>query len=600
MSASAAPAEHAASLPGARLATRLGGFADALAQPRERIETAFLDVGARLGDASTLLNRIVEAFEALPRDLDGPQMDEAMGRLAAFAGRAREIANAFAAEKTDIERLLAAVNAATHPIFSLKRSVRMMGILAVNARIVAAGLVDAADEFEVFTTDIAELSASAARTVLAFSEGHDRLAKAVQGAADQFTRFEGAHRSTLAQLAANLDQGLAEVGERRRTSGGRSAETLRISQAIAARVASAVMALQVGDATRQRVQHGEEALTTLAAWLEGHAAAEIAVPEAERADVAAVTLNLLQAQLRATIASFAADTTEAEAILRALAADADVAIADCRRLYGDGDAGGSPVAVLGEHMRQAGRLLRECADERGQLDQLATIVGGMVEVLLGHVEAVQEIEANMRLVGLNAAVKCAQLGPRGASLGVIADQLRELTRELVPAARTALDRLEEATAAAHAFTTGSTSRLASEVVRLEAEGASSVELLAGVDGRLREALATLEHDGGKATGLLSEAARGLGGHADLAESLADVEALLAEAATGPTVGGEANETVANALARLRRLYSMEAERSIHDRIAAAFGAVAGEPAKAAAASHAAAEPATSTEDVLFF
>ncbi|MDR3471502.1 MAG: hypothetical protein P4M09_07400 [Devosia sp.] len=561
-----------------RLPARLDSFVGALARPRDRIEAAFLDVGARLGDASTLLNRIVAAFEALPRDLDGPEMDEAMGRLAAFAGRAREIADAFATEKQDIERLLAAVNAATQPIFNLKRSVRMMGILAVNARIVAAGLADAADHFDVFTTDIADLSGTAARTVTAFSEGHEHLAKAVQGAAGQFTEFEAAHRSVLAALATNLDRGLGQVAERRQTSAGRSTETLRVSQAIATRVASAVMALQVGDSTRQRVQHGEEMLSTLAVWAKGGAAAEITVPKAQLAQLTSLTLELSRAQLRATIQSFDADIGGAERTLRALADDADAAIADCLGLYGDGGVNGSPVAALGEHMREAGQLLRACADERGRLDELASTVGGMVEVLLGHVEAVQEIEANMRLVGLNAAVKCAQLGERGASLSVIAAQLRELTRELVPASHAALARLQEATEAAQAFTTGSTSRLAGEVARLEAEGAASVELVAAVDRRLREALATLDRDGGKATGLLSDAARGLSGHGDLSEALADVETGLAELAADWPASRETDASVAEALRRLRRRYSMDAERRIHDKIAAPFGAAGGEPA----------------------
>jgi hypothetical protein len=560
----------------ARLVARIGRFVDALTGPRERIEAAFLDVGGRLSEAATLLNRIVEAFEALPRDLDGPEMDDAMGRLASFASRARDIAGAFATERRDIERLLASVNAATHSIVNLKRSVRMMGILAVNARIVAAGLTDAADHFDVFTTDIAELSGSAVRAVTAFAEGHERLAGAVEGAAAQFGEFEAAHRSTLAALAAGLEEGMAQVGERRRTSAGRSAETLNVSRTVAMRVAGAVMALQVGDATRQRVQHGEEMLAILAQWLEGGTALEIAVPEPQQARIASAILDLSRAQLRATVQSFAAETSEAEQTLRALAGDADAAIADSLRLYGDGSAASSPVAALGDRMRQAGRLLHACADARGRLDQLAGTVGGMVEVLLGHVEAVQEIEANMRLVGLNAAVKCAQLGERGAALSVIAAQLRELTRELVPASHEAVARLEEATAAAQAFATGSTGQLANEVARLEAEGASSMELVVAVDRRLRDALATLDRDGGRATGLLADAARGLVGHADLAEALADVEAELAEAAGASPAEVEAGGLVADVLQKLRRRYSMEAERRIHDGIAAGYGTSGGE------------------------
>jgi len=125
--------------------SQLAGIIAALAAPRQEIEAAFLAVGQELGDAAALLDRIVAAFEALPRDLDGAEMQEAGAGLGRFTGHAHEIAAAFARERGDVEKLLAAVNAATHPVEDLHRSVRLMGILSVNARIVAAGLSDAAD-----------------------------------------------------------------------------------------------------------------------------------------------------------------------------------------------------------------------------------------------------------------------------------------------------------------------------------------------------------------------------------------------------------------------------------------------------------------------
>jgi len=571
-------------------AAHLPGIIAALAAPRQEIEAAFLAVGQELGDAAALLDRIVAAFEALPRDLDGAEMQEAGARLGRFTGHAHEIAAAFARERGDVQKLLAAVSAATHPVEDLHRSVRLMGILSVNARIVAAGLSDAADQFDVFTTDIAELSKSATAAVTAFADGHMRLASAVQRAADQFTGFEAAHRERLEGLAASLDQGLAAVAERQRLSAERSAETARVSQEMAMRIASAVMALQVGDSTRQRVQHSEEALAHLAGWLAGETPHGLSVAAEDRPSLTAAVASLQQAQLRGTIEAFGHETREAEHALVELAADASAAITECRRLYDD-KGGGTPIALLGAQMREAALLLRDCAAEREQLDALATAVGDMVEVLLGHVEAVQEIEANMRLVGLNAAVKCAQLGPRGAALSVIAAQLRELTGELVPAARAAVTQLGEAVSIARAFTAGSTGRLAAEVGELEAEATTALGLLEAVDHRLGEALATLDRDGAEAETLLATASHGLSRHAGLAEALADAEFDLARLAPA---AGETPPVMPDVLRALRRGYSMEAERRIHDDFAASLGAVAEPPGDSADSA------STDEDDVLLF
>jgi hypothetical protein len=62
------------------------------------------------------------------------------------------------------------------------------------------------------------------------------------------------------RLIANLD----EVTRRRQEAAEGGAETGRLSRQIANRIAIAVSALQLGDMTRQRVEHVEAALQTRA------------------------------------------------------------------------------------------------------------------------------------------------------------------------------------------------------------------------------------------------------------------------------------------------------------------------------------------------
>lgn len=559
---------HVANADQSDLSGRLVGLVGDLAGPRETIEAAFLDVGSGLGEASMLLDKIIAAFATLPRDLESAEMEQAIVQLGNIANRTREISEAFVVEQQDIQRLAVTVDAASQPVVDLRRAVKMMGILAVNARIVAAGLSTGADEFDVFTTDIAELSRSAALAVTEFAQGHERLASAVRNAATQFSLFEASHRHILGELAAKLEQGLLDVVDRRATSATSSTETVRVSAEIASRVASAVMALQVGDATRQRVQHSEAAMTDLAGWIDGAVVAEITVPEKARSRLTCLVLELQEAQITQTIGAFTHDIVEAERALVELATDAGDAIVECRKLYGSGGAESqSSLAALGTETRKAAIMLRDCAAERGRLDALANIVGETVDRLLDHVNAVHEIEANMRLVGLNAAIKCAQLGPNGASLSVIAQQLRELTSELVPAARSSVERLEHATVVARRFSAASTGKLAHEVSQLEEEAIASITLLETVDHRMHQALKTLNRDGPAASALLNNVSRGLGGHASIAELLADVQmqvSELAAAATGdePVDGG----AIKAALQHLRRGYSMEDERRVHDAV----------------------------------
>ncbi|HEY8575958.1 MAG TPA: hypothetical protein VIL88_06430 [Devosia sp.] len=548
----------------------------ALLAPREQIESTFLAVGARLSEGATLLNRVTKVFEALPAQLQSPELAEASSRLADVGDQASAISAMFATEQADLARLVEVVAAADHPIAELRRTVKMMSIVAINARVVAAGIVGDGDEFDVFTTDIAKLSDSATATIQAFTTAYRRLTDEVSHAARQRGQFENAHADTLDLLARDMEQALEALAQQRAHSASGTAETGRLSRQIVGRIASAVMALQVGDATRQRIEHVESGIEVLSAMM-----AEGLMP-ADEAIMARSAIGGLQlAQLRAAADAFESDVDEAGQALRDLAADAGTIMAQSRATYGGSAAEGSSLATLNQAVRHAASVLRDCEAERGKLETVASAVLGTVGVLLSHVEAVQEIEANMRLVSLNAAVKCAQLGPRGAALNVIARQLRELTGETVAAAEAAMASLHEAAGLAQSFGAAANGDTAGRVGQLEQEASAALVMLEHVDHSLAEALGALHRDGPSVIDLLGTAAETFGGLTAIAETMRDLQMQLA-AECPQDVPAQPGGTVAEVLASHRKRYTMDAERRIHDEMFGQQETVA-EPAEPAAA-----------------
>src|SRR5690606_41887886 len=130
------------------------------------------------------------------------------------------------------------------------------------------------DDFDVFTTDIARLSESASATIQQFTAAYRQLTEEVGQAARQRSQSEHAHADTLSRLAAGMDAALEELARQRAVSAEGSAETGRVSRQIVNRIASAVMALQVGDATRQRLEHIEAGIEALADPLDAAALQE--------------------------------------------------------------------------------------------------------------------------------------------------------------------------------------------------------------------------------------------------------------------------------------------------------------------------------------
>jgi hypothetical protein len=539
-------------------------LADDLARPRQDIESAFVAVGSRLTEGAALLNKLSRLFEALPETLGGAEVEEASTRLSAVAARAEQLAASFAQEKADLARLVEVVAAANSPISDLKRAVKMMGIVSVNARVTAAGIVGDSDDFDVFTTDIATLSDSANRTIQDFAQVYRQLTAEVDRAASQRARFEGAHAHTLTHLGSSLATTLDALGQQRSTALQSSAETGRVSRQIVGRIGSAVMALQVGDATRQRIEHVEAGLSGLADLLDGQAAFGQTLAPDDHATALAAIAVLEQTQLTQTAASFAQEVEQAEADLSALAADAGTIMARSRDFDGDERGKSSAIASLSAQLRTAVTILADFEAERGKLETVAAAVQATVGTLLEHVEAVQEIEANMRLVSLNAAVRCAQLGPRGASLTVIATQLRELTSETVVAAEAAMARLGESSKLAGSFGAAS-GQGAGQVGELEQQATLALDILSRLDQHLASALARLNADGPKVIKLLEGAASGLSGQSAMAEMLDDIALSVAALSRDPAPANLSGP-LSEILAGLRKSYTMEAERQAHDRL----------------------------------
>lgn len=538
----------------------LRGVADALVAPREQIESTFLDVGAGLAQGADILNRVTRAFEALPAQLQSPDMAEASSRLAEVGEQAQAMAALFANEQADLARLNTVVAAAAHPIADLRRAVKMMNIVAINARVVAAGIAVRGDDFEVFTTDIAQLSESAASTIQAFTQVYERLTGEVAQAAQQRGQFENAHADTLGALAHSMQQALDALARQRAVSVDGTAETGRITRQISNRIGNAVMALQVGDSTRQRIEHVESGIAALCGLIEGENLSD------EQGMTALAAMGTLQAnQLAAAADAFEQDVADAAAALGDLASDANGIVRKSRETYGHNDGGESALATLSQAVSHAAKVLHDCESERGKLETVASAVLSTVGVLLGHVAAVQEIEANMRLVSLNAAVKCAQLGPRGAALNVIARQLRELTGETVTAAEGAMQGLHEAGKLARAFGEAASGDTTNRIGRLEHDATASLLLLQGVETALGEALGALERDVPRVRALLEDAAGRFITQAMISDGMRSLKeelvALCPEGAFDRPEGA-----LAEVLTEHSRRYTMDGERRIHEQM----------------------------------
>jgi hypothetical protein len=526
---------------------RIAELAGALAAPRSAIDGAFVAAGNELSECAQLITKVTGLIEVLPSDLESPDLAEGSARLAVVGQRAEAIATELGSPEGDLGRLVLALGGAATPIDQLRRTVKMMGIVAVNARVVAASVVSERDDFGVFTTDIAELSNSAANTVSEFFHQYQKLNAVVAEAATARSRFALTQREPLARVARTLQTLLDDMAAHRRDAVTISAETGRMSRDIAQQVAKSVMALQVGDATRQRVEHVEAGLGRLGTD-----------PALE--PIAFKALELQRRLLAAARETLTREMDAAAGAVSDIVGDIDAMLRKAAELHGGGKGKQSALDALRDAVNAAIRVLGDCEAERQKLDHVALSVASTVKVLLEHVEAVEAIEYKMRLVSLNAAVKCAQLGPRGRALDVISQQLRALTGDTVVAAGAAVKRLDEAATLSAEFA-AARGGAAGDVSALGTEAEAALDLLAAVGQRMDDAIGAIGHDVPRAKAKLADVVAVLGEHGHISEQISDAEFALAEmSGTGGDIAAHADF-----FDSLRKTYTMDAERRIHDQ-----------------------------------
>lgn len=542
----------------AELAARLG-------RGREASDALFTGVGARLQACATVLNDITDAVEALPRELEGVELIDAAAHLSGFGEQAAAITAAFGIERASIGELLDVVVSVDGPVADLDKTARLLGILALNAHVVAADSVSRETGLTTIAEEASRLSDHAAERIGIFRAAYRRLAETVAQAAAQQAAFEANHRRSLTDLAGGIGRKLAGLEQHRSESAGALAETARLTREVSQGITQAVMALQIGDATHQRLGHVERALAMAEALIGGDPG-PATIAAVDLPVVAGQVLLLQERQLTDAQARFDGEDRALKQALCQLAERAAAIVERGRAIGGGGRQDGSVLAELSAAMRAAGTVLRTYERERRKLDAMAGSVRSTVDDLLGEVNTVRRIERSMRLLSLNATARCAQQDLATGGFDVIAQQLREITLRLVGCANAAVGGLERAAALAATFIASSSSAGADRVGEMEAQAVQAITLLEGVEGRLEAALAVLARQGPQAVRGLRTAV------ADFAGSLA-VSALMGGAAADllatPMLHGvafDATGPAAEVLATLRGGYTMAVERQVHDRV----------------------------------
>jgi hypothetical protein len=550
------------------------------------IETKFLKVGEMLSEAVDGIASLLATMDALTQALSPDTSAATTRQLADTAARLSTLPDRQAERHGIIGELAAHRSGLSRNVEDMRRSLAYMRAFTVSIRIAAGGITRADQEFDVFAQEMsARVEAGRAEV-----DGLETCLLALQhDLREAGTKAEPLEQRCKAMIPAVPDQLLASaaiIGQHNRQITAATADSMVLARDTHKKVARMLGALQIGDITRQRIEHVQEGLALLAKI-------DPAVPGEAQARIRSLIRHLLTVALQSTADDFNREVAQVNLGLAGLARDASALLGLRDLVYGGGNAeAGGSLRNLEQRIGDAVRLVTEIETADGLTRQTSHRVAEAARVLSGRLGAVQSIKTDVLFMALNTSLKSSRLGEAGRPLAAIAVELRSQAGQLERIANASAGMLRELTTAATA--------LAGKGAEGAGEGAGAALLAA--TARIHEASAATERDiaalavqGETVLALLTQSTERLDLQTDIGAAIAQVLRDLPGGATEAALcTGDILAPLAAILAQLRASYTMAKERVLHDALTSEWGLDVAPPPPAADSNS-----GDALEDVLF-
>ena len=469
----------------------------------------------------------------------------------------------------------------------MRKAVEGIGMLAMNARIEAENIGSAGLEFAGFTSEIGQTLRMAQSSLNQFTGeltgvgNHLHLAAASQAALAQ--QQAAASRSVSDRLAASIEA----ITDRGMHAVAAASDVARKSRQVGRNISDAVMALQIGDITRQRLEHVEYALRIVAqitapagsGGQTGHASWS-ALTDGQRDALVNLCARLLSAQLQDAADEFDREVRQILASVQELAADAQEILrlgnaaagasgapagASCTPAGASCNKSGTFLGVVEQQVAEVSSLLDGLRIARRGADAVAMAVSEATTRLVSHTGTLNSLEEDIRFMGLNTSLKSGRLGVIGRPLMVIAQELRIYSNRIateVGAVASNLDRVGLATAC---FSKNDQDKKAMDIEAVAGLMADSVTRLGVAGHSLADALATLARDTSGVAGLLRDTVARAIVHEELAAVLRQAADELSRGTTDRGTAELQTPETERVMGMFMDSYTMDRERIVHGR-----------------------------------
>ncbi|MBP2548524.1 uncharacterized coiled-coil DUF342 family protein [Neorhizobium galegae] len=409
---------------------------DRMEDARSRIEQRFLDGGGVLLSVLDILNKMIASLDNLTGSLDEGTAKATMGELNTTVAALSQLTAAEGERQVRFREISSTERVLRPHVSSMQETLRYLRTFAVTAKITGAGI----DDFAGFAEEILQRIQEGAQQVNNFS---DKLRDLGEGLAPVIVKGDAIllrYGQTVPKIVASLSTGVDQIRDQRRHLAERADKVRIIARGIQNKLASTLSAMQIGDITRQRVEHCQTSFEILEDYLATPQAASLTGEDRER--LSAIIRQLVSLQLDQTRGDFDRDTRKIVETIESFREDLLEITQIQQSMMGEGD--GQSTHALRE-LEQGVSEAREAVAEIDLVAQAASNLSrttvGTVRDLLDGISLVQVVRGDIHYMALNTNLRCGKIGEAGKAINVVTAELRVFAGHLDEAAEKILAEL---------------------------------------------------------------------------------------------------------------------------------------------------------------
>jgi len=549
---------------GARIAQRLESA-------RQVVESRFLEAGDVLSRAVEGVGALIAGLDSMRGNLDADTVTSTTADLARAAESLKSLPDSLGARRERVTALVKFGDRLGACIEEMRQHLAYLRVFAINIKITSGGIAAAGPEFAIFAQEIYDCIEMGRTQLDAFAGELSGLDHTLRGA---LVHEQDLVRDCVALLPAVPDALSASAS----AIAAHHARIVEVAMSVATlardvqkKVGSGLAALQIGDITRQRIEHVQAGLQYL------DASAEIAALEPEaRARAHAFMHRLLGAQLTATADDFHREVERIGHNVIGMAADA-AELLRLRDLASGQTEGGAETNFLRDLEGNVGQALELVGDmtagERAAED-VSRSAAVSARDLSERIAGIQNIRADVQMMALNTTLKCSRIGETGKPLGVIAIELRQHAIHLEKSAGLTTSALEGLFAAAEALGQREAAQDGED-----GKAAAAANVLSDAVARIGKAgdgvetaLTAVARQGAEVVDMLRRASQRFDFHKQIGSVLdAAATQLLEMAGDGEIVTDDIAAALRPTVDRLGKQYTMAQEREVHRTLTEGLG-----------------------------